>query len=376
MGVNSFAADQSEPINVLDYDRHMLRSLFSDVGEQEFRADQVIRWVHRHGAWSFADMTNIRQSLRGELERTAVVAAPQVKSRADSNDGVRKWLLELADGQCVETVFIPEKNRGTICVSSQVGCALACGFCATGAAGFSRNLSTSEIIGQVWRARQELVAADAAMGDAITNVVFMGMGEPLLNLDQVLPAVNLLRDDHAYGLSWRRVTISTVGVVPGIDALCSHTPLSLAVSLHAAEDSLRDRLVPLNRTWPLAELMAACVRFSRANKDEAVTFEYTMLSGVNDSVANANKLKRLLSQLPCKVNLIPCNPFPGSGFMPSAPSAVLEFQQVLMQAGIVTTVRKTRGDDVNAACGQLAGSFVAKASRHRGGCADAGATVQ
>lgn len=367
--MSSFFADRSSPINVLDYDRGMLRGLFSGVGEREFRADQVIRWVHRHGAGSFADMTNIRQGLRGELERAAVVAAPRVKSRVDSGDGVRKWLLELADGQCVETVFIPESGRGTLCVSSQLGCALACGFCATGAAGFSRNLSTSEIIGQVWRARQELLAADVA----ITNVVFMGMGEPLLNLAQVLPAVNLLLDEHAYGLSWRRVTISTVGVVPGIDALCSHTPLSLAVSLHAAEDSLRDRLVPLNRTWPLAELMAACVRFSRANKDEAVTFEYTMLSGVNDSVADARKLVRLLSQLPCKVNLIPCNPFPGSGFAPSEPSAVLEFQQVAMQAGIVTTIRKTRGDDVNAACGQLAGSFVAKAARSRNGCAGAAA---
>ena len=353
---------ESRLVNVLDYDRFMLRQFFAGIGEKEFHADQVIRGVHRQGVDLFSDMTNIGRGLREQLRRVAVVAAPQIYHESGSVDGVRKWLLRLEDGQCVETVFIPEKNRGTLCVSSQLGCALACSFCATGAAGFGRNLRTAEIIGQMWQAKRILAASGAS---EISNVVFMGMGEPLLNLEQVLPAVELMRDEHAYGLSWRRVTISTVGVVPGIDALRAHTPLALAVSLHAAEDTLRDKLIPLNRTWPLAELMAACERFSRANKDQAVTFEYTMLAGVNDCIAAARKLTKLLSRMPAKVNLIPCNPFPGSDFAPSSPQVIAEFQQILMRSGIVTTVRRTRGGDVNAACGQLAGSFVAKSRRHR-----------
>ncbi|MGV0005048.1 MAG: 23S rRNA (adenine(2503)-C(2))-methyltransferase RlmN [Candidatus Porifericomitaceae bacterium WSBS_2022_MAG_OTU9] len=360
----SVGGDRPELVNVLDYDRQALRSFFTSIGEREFRADQVIRWVHRCGVDAFSEMTNIRQPLRAELMRTAVVAAPSVQSQSNSTDGVRKWLFKLADGQCVETVFIPEIKRGTLCVSSQVGCALACSFCATGAAGFSRSLRTSEIIGQLWQARR-LLALEKVDGPGITNIVFMGMGEPLLNLEQVLPAVELMRDDHAYGISWKKVTISTVGVVPGINTLCNHTPLALAVSLHAAEDSLRDKLVPVNRTWPLAELIAACARFSRSNRDEPVSFEYTMLSGVNDSFAAATKLVRLLSRLPSKVNLIPCNPFPGSEFRPSSVPTMMDFQEVLMQAGIFATIRRTRGSDVSAACGQLAGNFIAKARRHR-----------
>lgn len=361
----SVAEPKSRVVNILDYDRPALRRFFTSIGEKEFRADQVVRWVHRCGVDVFSEMTNIRQALRAELMDTAVVAAPSVQMQSSSTDGVRKWLFKLDDGQCVETVFIPESKRGTLCVSSQVGCALACSFCATGAAGFNRSLRTAEIIGQLWQARR-LLAAENVDTPAITNVVFMGMGEPLLNLEQVLPAVELMRDEHAYGLSWKRVTISTVGVVPGINLLCDHTPLALAVSLHAADDGLRDKLVPLNRTWPLSVLIAACARFSRSNRDEPVTFEYTMLSGVNDSATDATKLVRLLSQLPSKVNLIPCNPFPGSEFRAPSAQSIMDFQQILMRAGIITTIRKTRGSDVGAACGQLAGKFTAKASRqHR-----------
>lgn len=345
-------------------DRASLERFFSELGEKPFRARQVLQWIHQRGVTDFARMTDLSKSLRESLASRAEVTPPRVIREQISADGTVKWLLSEAGGSAVETVFIPEADRGTLCISSQVGCMLNCTFCSTATQGFKRNLGAEEIVGQVWRAANTL--SEERLGSRrITNVVFMGMGEPLLNLGAVRSALSLLRDDLAYGLASRRVTISTAGVVPGIDDLTHGDEFALAVSLHAPDDELRSRLVPLNRKYPLAELMGACQRFVRAHHRRSITFEYTMIDAVNDGRAQAKGLVRLLNGLPCKLNLIPFNPFPGTPFRPSSPEAIYEFQKVTRAAGIITTVRKTRGDDIDAACGQLVGKVLAPSERRR-----------
>jgi len=368
------------PVNLLDLDLRQLTDYVQSLGEKPFRARQLMRWVHHFGEADFEQMTDLARSLREKLAREAVVRLPSVMADSTAADGTRKWLLDVGAGNGIETVFIPETSRGTLCVSSQVGCALECAFCSTGRQGFNRNLGVGEIVGQLWWANHALgrdARSDAATGDRIvTNVVMMGMGEPLTNFDNVVTAMRIMLDDHAYGLSRRRVTVSTSGIVPNIDRLREECPVALAVSLHAPNDELRDRLVPINRKWPLAQLLAACKRYVEAAPADAepidatelgvkwkrkgsprdfITFEYVMLAGVNDQPEHARQLLQLTEDVPCKFNLIPFNPFPQSGFERSAPDAVRRFQQILLDAGVVATVRRTRGDDIDGACGQLAG---------------------
>lgn len=352
------------PTNLLGLDREGLERFFAELGEKPFRARQLLQWVHQRGVTDFCDMTDLSQSLRERLQAVATITAPRSIRESQSTDGTIKWLLSESGGSAIETVWIPETNRGTLCISSQVGCMLNCTFCSTATQGFKRNLSADEIIGQVWFATQRL--NELTGGSArITNVVFMGMGEPLLNLGAVKPALSLVRDDLAYGLAARRVTISTAGVVPGIDQLARGTEFALAVSLHAPVDELRERLVPLNRKYPLAELMAACKRYLAHDERRSITFEYTMIDGLNDKLSHAKGLRRLLDGMPCKVNLIPFNPFPGTPFKPSTDSTMYEFQMAVRAAGIVTTIRKTRGDDIAAACGQLVGELLSPSERRR-----------
>ncbi len=344
--------------NLLALDAAALEAYVAGLGEKPYRARQLLRWIHRRGAAEFSAMTDLARSLRLRLEQTACIAAPAVISDSTSADGTRKWLLDVGLGNAIETVFIPEEDRGTLCVSSQAGCAMNCLFCFTGRQGFNRNLKTAEIIGQLWWAEHTLRAhfdIGAENERVISNVVLMGMGEPLQNLDAVLPALRLMLDDNAYGLSRRRVTVSTSGLVQQIDKLAAECPVALAVSLHAPNDALRDRLVPLNRKHPLKELMAACRRYLRVAPRDFITFEYVMLDGVNDSAAHACELVALVREVPCKFNLIPFNPFPNSGLSRSPDQRIRAFAQVLIDAGIVTTTRRTRGDDIDAACGQLAG---------------------
>ncbi|MBC3870233.1 23S rRNA (adenine(2503)-C(2))-methyltransferase RlmN [Undibacterium oligocarboniphilum] len=347
-------------INLLDLDPAQLVAYCGELGEKPFRAKQLQRWIHQFGASSFEEMTDLAKSLREKLATRAVIAAPAVISDHTSSDGTRKWLVDVGQGNAVETVFIPEENRGTLCISTQAGCAVNCRFCSTGKQGFNRNLSVSEIIGQLWMAEFELrktkgVAPGPKGERQITNVVMMGMGEPLLNFEPTVTALRLMLDDNAYGLSRRRVTVSTSGVVPMMDKLSQECPVALAVSLHASNDSLRDGLVPLNKKYPLAELMAACQRYLEFAPRDFITFEYCMLDGVNDSDEHARELIRLVRDVPCKFNLIPFNPFPESGLKRSQNPRIKAFAQILMNQGIVTTIRKTRGDDIDAACGQLAG---------------------
>jgi 23S rRNA (adenine2503-C2)-methyltransferase len=416
------------PVNLLDFDLARLTAFVQEIGEKPFRARQLMRWIHHFGEADFGRMTDLTKPLRDKLAHAATVDAPALLADSTAADGTRKWLLAVGAGNGIETVFIPEgerpisesglrleadtgeprrgeqsralpeaiarasssggsrtgkRYRGTLCVSSQVGCALECAFCATGRQGFNRNLSVAEIIGQLWWANKALgrdARAHKATGDrVISNVVMMGMGEPLANFDNVVTALRIMLDDHAYGLSRRRVTVSTAGMVPNIDRLREACPVALAVSLHAPNDALRDRLVPINRKWPLRELMAACRRYVegaphdderdapadsplRAGKwqrpgspRDFVTFEYVMLAGVNDAPGHARELLKLTADVPCKFNLIPFNPFPDSGFERSTPDAVRRFQEILMEAGVIATVRKTRGEDIDGACGQLAG---------------------
>ncbi|MCL2524705.1 MAG: 23S rRNA (adenine(2503)-C(2))-methyltransferase RlmN [Betaproteobacteria bacterium] len=340
--------------NLLDLDAGGLTAWFAAQGEKPFRARQVLRWMHRAGVADFDAMTDIAKSLRDKLKALAVVQPPAIVSDSLSDDGTRKFLIDVGNGNAVETVFIPEDDRGTLCVSTQAGCALDCAFCSTGKQGFNRNLGVAEIIGQLWQVNQAL---GVTHGDerAVSNVVLMGMGEPLANFDNAVAAMKLMLDDNAYGLSRRRVTLSTSGLVPLMDRLRDECPVALAVSLHAPDDRLRDELVPINRKYPLAELMAACRRYLEKAPRDFVTFEYVMLDGVNDSDAQARQLRALVGTLPCKFNLIPFNPFPGSPYRRSPGERVRRFADILMQAGIVTTTRKTRGDDIAAACGQLAG---------------------
>ncbi|MFK7963768.1 MAG: 23S rRNA (adenine(2503)-C(2))-methyltransferase RlmN [Burkholderiaceae bacterium] len=351
--------------NLLGLDLQSMQAFFTDIGEKPFRARQVLRWVHQRGVSDFSQMTDIAKSLRERLTQLATVSSLPVISDKTASDGTRKWLLDVGAGNAVETVFIPEVNRGTLCISTQAGCAVNCRFCSTGKQGFSRNLSAAEIIGQVWYCLHALNAYEKkanADGDpaarTITNVVFMGMGEPLQNYQPMLAALRLLLDDHAYGLSRRRVTVSTSGVVPMMDRLMNDCPSALAVSLHASNDVLRDDLVPLNRKYPLAELMSACKRYLARAPRDFITFEYVMLDGINDATAHARELIDLVRDVPCKFNLIPFNPFPSSGLQCSPRERISEFARHLNDAGIVTTVRKTRGDDIDAACGQLAGEVV------------------
>ncbi len=348
--------------NLLDLEPEGLVSWCGELGEKPFRAKQLQRWIHQFGEADFDAMTDLAKSLRDKLKTHAVVRAPQIISDHTSTDGTRKWLLDVGNGNAVETVFIPEENRGTLCVSTQAGCAVNCRFCSTGKQGFSRNLGEGEIIGQLWMAERLLrqtkgVAAGPKGERQITNVVMMGMGEPLLNYEPTVAALKLMLDDNAYGLSRRRVTVSTSGVVPMIDKLSGDCAVALAVSLHASNDKLRDELVPLNKKYPLQELLAACQRYLAFAPRDFITLEYCMLDGVNDSDAHARELLALVADLPCKFNLIPFNPFPESGLKRSGNPRIKAFAQVLMDGGIVTTIRKTRGDDIDAACGQLAGDI-------------------
>ena len=351
--------------NLLDFDAEGLTAWFAEQGEKPFRAKQVLRWIHRSGVADFDAMTDIAKSLREKLKATAVIAPPTVVSDKISEDGTRKFLIDVGNGNAVETVFIPEVERGTLCVSTQAGCALDCAFCSTGKQGFNRNLTVAEIIGQVWLANRAL---GAVHGDerVISNVVLMGMGEPLANFENTVTALRLMLDDNAYGLSRRRVTVSTSGLVPVMDRLRDECPVALAVSLHAPNDALRDELVPINQKYPLVELMAACRRYLEKAPRDFITFEYVMLEGVNDSDTHARQLISLVKPVPCKFNLIPFNPFPGSPFLRSPAERVRRFADILMAAGIITTTRKTRGDDIDAACGQLAGQVKDKTKRTDG----------
>jgi 23S rRNA (adenine2503-C2)-methyltransferase len=350
--------------NLLDFDPAQLIAYCGELGEKPFRAKQLQRWIHQFGVSNFDDMTDLAKSLREKLKTRATVMAPDVISDHTSSDGTRKWLVDVGNGNAVETVFIPEENRGTLCISTQAGCAVNCRFCSTGKQGFNRNLTVAEIIGQLWMAEFELRRTKGIEGGPkgerqITNVVMMGMGEPLLNFEPTVTALKLMLDDNAYGLSRRRVTVSTSGVVPNMDKLSQEVPVALAVSLHGSNDPLRDMLVPLNKKYPLRELMASCRRYLEFAPRDFITFEYCMLDGVNDTDEHARELIALVNDpvvgVSCKFNLIPFNPFPESGLVRSKNPRIKAFAQVLMDAGLVTTIRKTRGDDIDAACGQLAG---------------------
>ncbi len=370
--------------NLLGLDRADLEAFFTSIGEKKFRATQVMKWIHQLGVVDFQAMNNLSKGLRNRLSESSCIQNLHLSQDQISNDGTRKWLLRLQDGNHIEAVYIPENDRGTLCVSSQVGCALDCSFCSTGRQGFNRNLSTAEIISQVWLASQLLEEekwhTDAPLtplrmeknpegkiiNRKITNVVLMGMGEPLLNFDNVVSAVRIMMDDFAYGLSKRRVTVSTAGVVPAMDRLGDIIDMRLAVSLHATNDALRDELVPVNKKYPLKELMAACHRFiDKQNTRSRITFEYVMLDGINDQPEQARELIKLLKGIPVLMNLIPFNPFESSGYSSSSKKAVLRFSEILHKAGMTTVVRKTRGEDIDAACGQLAGKIRDKSRRYR-----------
>ena len=344
-------------VNLLDLDLDALTAYCESLGEKRFRAVQLFRWIHQKGAGDFDLMTDLARSLRAKLAGQAQIRALPLLSEHVSADGTIKWLFDVGGGNAVESVFIPETDRGTLCVSSQAGCAVGCRFCSTGHQGFSRNLGSGEIVAQLWFAEHRLRKRLRTSERVISNVVMMGMGEPLQNYAALVPALRVMLDDHGYGLSRRRVTVSTSGVVPMIERLRDDCPVALAVSLHAPDDALRDDLVPLNRKYPIAELMQACRSYLEAAPRDFITFEYCMLDGVNDAPAQARALVAMLrrERVPCKLNLIPFNPFPASGLRRSSRERVLAFAQVLQDAGIVTTVRKTRGDDIDAACGQLAG---------------------
>jgi 23S rRNA (adenine2503-C2)-methyltransferase len=356
--------------NLLGLNRDQFESWCSERGEKPFRARQMMRWMHQSGVSDFGLMSDVSRSFREQLAGSAVIAAPEVLRDTTAPDGTRKWLFNVGTGNAIEAVYIPEgdvdeetsaegvamgrRYRGTLCISSQAGCALECSFCSTGRQGFNRNLTTAEIVGQLWHASRSLSQL-LGIERPITNVVMMGMGEPLANFDNVVSAMQVMLDDHAYGISRRRLTLSTSGLVPAMDRLRESCPVALAVSLHAPNDMLRDQLVPINRKYPIRQLMDACIRYIEKAPRDFVTFEYVLLAGVNDSVALARELVQTVKPVPCKINLIPFNPFPDSGYDRSATPAIAAFRDVLQQAGLTTTVRKTRGDTIDAACGQLAG---------------------
>ena len=359
--------DKADPakINLLDLDEKGLVAFFNDLGEKSFRAQQVIKWIHQRGIDDIDAMTDLNKALRLQLKERCIIQAPKIVKEQSSEDGTHKWLLQLDSGNHIETVFIPEKTRGTLCISSQVGCALNCTFCSTATQGFNRNLTLSEIIGQIWQASRRL---RALKGDnltfKITNVVMMGMGEPLLNYETVIKALSIMRDDKAYALPRQRVTLSTSGVVPYIERLSVEADVSLAISLHEPNDELRNRLVPLNKKYPISVLMAACRRFIADKPTRHVVMEYVMLKDVNDQKEHAKQLVQLLQGLACKINLIPFNPYPGALYQRSTPETIKAFSAQLMRAGFITTVRKTRGDDIDAACGQLVGKIIDRTKRN------------
>jgi 23S rRNA (adenine2503-C2)-methyltransferase len=369
--IEATANNASAKQNLLDLDREGLERFFAEtLGEKRFRAHQVMKWVHHRHVVDFAEMTDLGKVLRVKLEEHAEVRVPDIHFDKPSEDGTHKWLLGMDGKNAIETVYIPDKGRGTLCVSSQVGCALNCQFCSTATQGFNRNLSTAEIIGQVWTAARHLGNVPHKQRK-LTNVVMMGMGEPLMNFDNVVRAMSVMRDDLGYGLANKRVTLSTAGVVPMIDRLGQESDVSLAVSLHAPNDELRSELVPLNKKYPIAELMAACVRYATRKKGESVTFEYTLMKGVNDQPQHARELVRLMRAFDravqmkdaAKVNLIPFNPFPGTRFQRPDESAIRGFQKLLNEAGMIAPVRRTRGDDIDAACGQLKGQVADRTQR-------------
>ncbi len=356
-------------INLLDFDQAAMTAWFAARGEKPFRARQALRWVHRGLVDRIDAMTDLAHATREALARDAQIRAPAVVRDSTAADGTRKWLLDVGGANAIEAVYIPEDDRGTLCISSQAGCALDCAFCSTGKQGFNRNLGVAEIVGQLWHANRALLADGASAPwveqgrHPITNVVMMGMGEPLANFDNVVAAMNLMLDDNAYGLSRRRLTLSTSGIVPALDRLRDACPVALAVSLHAPNDALRDRLVPINRKYPLEQLLAACLRYIEKAPRDFVTFEYVMLDHVNDAPEQARELAELVREVPCKFNLIPFNPFPNTEFATSSRNRIVAFQRILRDAGYIATIRKTRGDDIDAACGQLAGQVQDRSRR-------------
>lgn len=354
-------------VNLLNLDRQGLVSFFMELGEKPFRATQVMKWIHQQGILDFEFMTNLSKTLRQQLKEIACVSLPHVQMLQTSQDGTRKWLLQLDNDNSIEMVFIPEEERGTLCVSSQVGCALDCSFCATAQQGFNRNLNVAEIIGQVWLAMHTLNEEGYRLENhkrAISNIVLMGMGEPLTNFNNVVKAMNVMMDDFGYGLSWQRITLSTAGIVPALVRLREQCPVNIAVSLHATNDALRDQLVPINKKYPLQALLAACRTYAKGQPRRQITFEYVMLKDINDSTAHARSLVKLLQGMPAKINLIPFNPFPESLYQCALPATIDRFRDVLVQAGLITVTRKTRGDDIEAACGQLAGKVCDRTHRH------------
>ncbi len=352
MAIVAACSAESAPVNLLNFSLDELSAFFCQMGEKSFRANQIFRWIHHRGVDNFEAMTDLSKSFRERLPELCCIKPPVVTREDISSDGTIKWLMSLDGGNSIETVFIPEKNRGTLCVSSQVGCALNCTFCSTGAQGFNRNLTAAEIIGQLWLANQRLKALE---GGVVTNVVMMGMGEPLLNYQPVITAMSIMRSDLAYALPRKRVTLSTSGMVPYIDRLNEDADVSLAISLHAPNDTLRTELVPLNKKYPIAQLLAACHRFVDGRANRHITMEYVMLRGVNDQLSHAKTLAKILKGLACKINLIPFNPFPGSEYICSKQADMEAFQKTLMRSGYIVTIRRTRGQDIDAACGQLVG---------------------
>ncbi|KZX59393.1 23S rRNA (adenine(2503)-C(2))-methyltransferase RlmN [Halioglobus sp. HI00S01] len=362
------SADQQQQVektNLLGLTLPAMEAFFLEIGEKKFRAVQVLKWIHHHGVTDFEQMTNLGKALREKLARRAEIRPPEIVSQHDSNDGTRKWAIRVDGGGLVETVLIPDGNRATLCVSSQVGCSLDCSFCSTGKQGFQRDLSAAEIIGQVWLAIKSYDAFQQSNSRVVTNVVMMGMGEPLLNFDNVVAAMDLMMEDNAYGISKRRVTLSTSGVVPALDALAKVSEASLAVSLHAPNDALRNELVPINRKYPISVLLESCRNYidAQSDKKRVVTVEYTLIAGVNDQREHALELAELLKDFPCKINLIPFNTFDQSDYQRPSGNAVSRFWQVLVDAGYIVTVRTTRGDDIDAACGQLVGQVVDRTRR-------------
>jgi len=356
--------EQTDKVNLLGLTLAQMEAFFEQLGEKRFRAGQVMKWIHHFGVDDFADMTNVGKALRAKLEAAAYIRGPEVVSQDISADGTRKWVIRVASGSCVETVYIPQNGRGTLCVSSQAGCALDCSFCSTGKQGFNSDLSAAEIIGQVWVANKSFGTIPAKMDRAITNVVMMGMGEPLLNFDNVVAAMHIMLDDFGYGISKRKVTLSTAGVAPMVDKLAEEIDVALALSLHAPNDALRDKLVPINKKYPLAVILDSCKHYiTGLGEKRHLTIEYTLLSGVNDLPEHATQLAQLLQDVPCKINLIPFNPFPHSGYERPSNNAIRRFQDALHHAGYNVTVRMPRGDDIDAACGQLVGQVADRTRR-------------
>ncbi len=350
-------------INLLGLDYQAMQDFFVTLGEKPYRAQQMLKWIHAYGVADFNAMTNLSKDLRQKLSEVAEITLPTIALEKVAEDGTHKWLLQLHDGNCIETVFIPTASRGTLCISSQVGCILNCDFCSTGKQGFNRNLSTAEIISQLWIAVRALSKESGKHDHEVTNVVMMGMGEPLLNFDNLIPALNLMLNDHAYGLSKYRVTVSTAGVIPGLQALRQASDVALAVSLHAPNDELRDKLVPLNKKYPLKDLMTICREYFKNEPRRHITMEYVMLAGVNDQPEHAKQLIKVLEGVPAKMNLIPFNPFPHTPYQRSDANTIERFARILIEAGLNTTVRRTRGDDIDAACGQLVGQVQDRTQR-------------